>query len=182
MQQADGKPKAFCPFVHFLQCQRCCLHLELVLLPPAALGGQAMGGCLLPFGSFSTGKHPRLLASVDLYCGLLHHWTYTRMLSMGKPRANTSIKSHPPCLGSASVTMLQQKTTQRFQWLPGGILPCWPWWEPSLEEKRPPAAPGREAKASLTALVLCGMNRVALGCSAGGRGFSARLLPGFLWV
>ena len=43
--------------------------------------------------------------------------------SVQKPHANASIKSHPPCLGSVSVMMLQQKATQRLQWVPGGILP-----------------------------------------------------------
>lgn len=79
MQQADGKPKAFCPFVHFHEWQPCCLHLELILLLPAVWVGQAMGGCLLPFGSFSTGKHPWMLTRVDLYRQLLHHRTYTRI-------------------------------------------------------------------------------------------------------
>lgn len=32
-----------------------------------------------------------------------------------------------------------------------------------------------------TALVLCGMNRMAWECSAGGRGFAPQLLPKFLW-
>lgn len=104
--------------------------------------------------------------------------------SVQKPHANASIKSHPPCLGSVSVMMLQQKATQRLQWVPGGILP---WWELSLEEKSPSNSSKKRNKgifdsSACAALVLCRMSRMALGCSAGGRGFSARLLAGFCGV
>ena len=80
--------------------------------------------------------------------------------------------------------LLQQKATQRLQWVPGGILP---WWELSLEEKSPSNSSKKRSKgifdsSACAALVLCRMSRMALGCSAGGRGFSARLLAGFCGV